>query len=111
MLTPLAFDRPLKLYISATDDSIGSLLAQDTEDSTEKVMYCLSQLLNDAKTRCMPIEKLCLSLFHACTKLKYYLLPREILATCKIDIVRYLLNQPIWKGRLMKWAIKLNVFP
>ena len=29
---------------------------------------------------------------------------------CKIDIVRYLLNRPILQGRLMKWAIKLNVF-
>ena len=29
---------------------------------------------------------------------------------CKIDIVKYLLNQPVLQGRLMKWAIKFNTF-
>ena len=42
VLTPLAFCRPLKLYISATEDSISSLLVQDAEDSTKKEVYYLS---------------------------------------------------------------------
>ena len=58
----------------------------------------------------MLIEKLCMSLFHACTKLEYYLLLREVLVMCKIDIVKFLLNRPVLQGRLMKWAIKLNAF-
>ena len=86
------------------------MLAQDSEDGTERAIYYLSRLLNDAKTRYTPIEKLYLSLFHACTKLKYYLLPREVLVVCKIDIVKYLLNRSVLQGRLMKWAIKLNAF-
>ena len=110
VLTPLTFSRPLKLYISAPDDSIDSLLAQDVEDSTEKVVYYLSQLLNDVETRYKPIEIWCLSLFNAYTKLKYYLLPREVLVMCKIDIVKYLLNRLVLQGTLMKWAIKLNAF-
>ena len=52
--------RPLKLYISAAEDSIGSLLAQDSEDGTERAIYYLSRLLNDVETRYTPIEKLCL---------------------------------------------------
>ena len=98
------------IYISATEDSIGSLLAQDSEDGTEQAIYYLSRLLNDAETRYTPIEKLCLSLFHACTKLEYYLLPREELVVCKIDIVKYLLNWLVFQGRLMKSTIKLNAF-
>ena len=50
VLTTLVLGRPLKLFISAIDESIGSLLAQDAEDGTEIVMYCLSQLLNNAET-------------------------------------------------------------
>ena len=73
-------------------------------------MYYLSYLLNDAEIRYTPIEKLCLSLFYACTKLEYYLLPSEVLVMCKIDIVKYLLNWPVLQGRLMKWAIKFNTF-
>ena len=56
------------------DDSIGSLLAQDAEDATERVVYYLSRLLNDVVTRYILIEKLCLSFFHAYIKLEYYLL-------------------------------------
>ena len=39
VLTPPVFGKPLKLYILATDDSIGSLLGQDAKDGTERVMY------------------------------------------------------------------------
>ena len=55
VLTPPTFGRPLKLYILATDDSIGSLLVQDARDGTERVVYYLSRLLNDADTRYMLI--------------------------------------------------------
>ena len=111
MLTSLAFGRPLKLYMSGIDDSIGSLLAQDAKDGTERVVYYLSHLLNDVETRHTPIEKLCLPLLYACTKLEYYLLPREVLVMCKIDIVKYLLNHPVLQRRLMKWAIKIMLLP
>ena len=50
LLVPHSLGRPLKLYVSATEDSIGSLLAQDSKDGTERVVYYLSRLLNDAKT-------------------------------------------------------------
>ena len=110
VLTSLAFGRPLKLYRLATDDSISSPLAQDVEDGTKRTVYYLSQLLNDAEMRYEPIEKLCSPLFQACTKLEYYLLPREVLVMCKIDIIKYLLNLPVLQGKLMKWAIKLNTF-
>ena len=56
-LTPLALDRLLKLYTL----TICNLLAQDAEDGTEKVIYYLSQLLNDVETRYTPIEKFYLS--------------------------------------------------
>ena len=66
--------------------------------------------MNDPKTRYTHIKKLSLPLFHACTKFEYYFLPREVWVVCKIDIVKYLLNRPVLQGRLMRWAIKLNVF-
>lgn len=102
--------RPLKLHIVVEDQAIDYLLAEDVDDGTERVIYYFSRIMNDAKIRYSSIEKLCLSLYHACTKLEFYLLPREILVLCKIDIVRYLTNRPILQGRLMKWAIKTNAF-
>ena len=41
MISPVA-RRPLKLYISAYDSIIGSMLAQEDEQGNEKVVYYLS---------------------------------------------------------------------
>ena len=50
--------------------------------------------------------KSCLSLYHTCMKLEYYMLPKEVSVICKIDIVKCLLNRPVLQERLMRWAIK-----
>lgn len=57
--------KPLKLYIASEDESIDYLLAQDGDDSTKRVVYCLRRILNDAKTIYTPTYKLCLFLFYA----------------------------------------------
>ncbi|KAM5583915.1 hypothetical protein ABKV19_003675, partial [Rosa sericea] len=41
---------PLKLYISAAEASIGSLLAQDDEDGVEHAVFYLSRTLTDCET-------------------------------------------------------------
>ena len=102
--------KPLKLCISIVKESIDCLLAQDVVDDFEKVIYYLSFLLNDAKIRYIPIEKLCLCLYYAFTKLEYYMLPKMVLVICKIDIVTYLFDRPVLQGRLMRWAIKFHSF-
>ena len=50
------------------------MLSQDDDEGNEKVVYYLSRVLNDAETRYSSIEKLCLSLYFACTKLKTYII-------------------------------------
>jgi hypothetical protein len=49
----------MKLYISASDLTLGSMLAQEDENGDEKAIYYLSRVLNDAETRFSSIEKLC----------------------------------------------------
>ncbi|GFZ01378.1 hypothetical protein Acr_14g0010130 [Actinidia rufa] len=44
VLTPPIKNKPLKLYISATEGSIGSLLAHDKEEGKEQTIYYLSRL-------------------------------------------------------------------
>ncbi|KAM5562428.1 hypothetical protein ABKV19_017579, partial [Rosa sericea] len=41
---------PLKLYISAAEASIGSLLVQDDEDGVEHAVFYLSRTLTDCET-------------------------------------------------------------
>ena len=75
VLVPPRRDKPLKLYISAAEESIGYLLAQDNDAGREQVIFYLSQSLNSPEINYSPVEKLCLALFLAASKLRHYMLP------------------------------------
>jgi hypothetical protein len=77
-LMPPIRNKEMKLYISASDTTIGSMLAQEDEDGEEKAIYYLSRVLNDAETRYTLIEKLCLCLYFSCIKLKHYIKPVDV---------------------------------
>jgi hypothetical protein len=62
-----------RLYIAAQEHVIGIVLMQQ-EDGKEFVVAYLSRRLVDAETRYEFVEKLCLSLYYVCTKLRHYLL-------------------------------------
>ena len=102
ILVPLIPGKPLKLYILMAEELISCLLAQDADDGFKKAIFYLSWVLNDAESRYTPIVKLCLSLYYACMKLEYYMLPKEVSVICKIDIVKYLLNKLVLQGKLMR---------
>ncbi|CAN6566577.1 unnamed protein product [Malus baccata var. baccata] len=63
VLVPPQRGKPLKLYISALEKSIGSLLAQNNEGGKEQAVYYLSRILTEVETRYSPIERLCLALY------------------------------------------------
>lgn len=56
-------DKPLKLYILDTKDSLASLLAQDNEDGHEQSVFYLSRVLQKVECNYSMIEKLCLVLY------------------------------------------------
>ena len=64
--------KSLKLYLSATDITIGSMLAQENESRKEQAVYYLSRILTDVEKRYAVIKKLYLSLYFACMKLRHY---------------------------------------
>ena len=69
---------PLKLYLSIAKESIGCLMAQNNAEGHEQAIYYLSRVLNSAKTRYTPIEKLCFALYFACMKLRHYLIKSQV---------------------------------
>src|SRR5579859_149183 len=56
------------------------------------------------------VEKLCLSLFFSCTKLRHYLMLEECVVVGKADVIRYMLSAPVLKGRIGKWMLGLAEF-
>jgi hypothetical protein len=72
---------PFQLYIVAEDSGIGAVLTQVT-DGKEHIITYLSRHLIDVETRYSFIEKLCLSMFYACSKLNHYLLSSTCVVAC-----------------------------
>jgi hypothetical protein len=60
---------------------IGAVLTQET-DGKEYIVAYESRRMLDAKTRYTFIEKICLSLYYACTKLRHYLLSSTCYGAC-----------------------------
>jgi hypothetical protein len=97
---------PFRLYNAAEDAIIGVVLMQVTEGKEHIITY-LSRCLIDAEIRYAFIEKLCLSLFYACSKLRPYLLSSTCIVACQADVIRHMLQQPILSGKIGKWAYAL----
>jgi hypothetical protein len=97
---------PFRLYIAAEDAVVGAVLTQVTEGKEHIITY-LSQRLINIKTMYSFIEKLCLSLFYACSKLRHYLLSSTCVIACQAAVIKHMLQQPILSGRIEKWAYAL----
>jgi hypothetical protein len=95
---------PFKLYIVAKETIIGAVLTE--EDTNKKIcdfLYCCRLL--DPETRY--IEKLCFSLYYACSKLRHYLLSSTCVVACQADVIKHMLLPPNLSGRIGKWAYTL----
>ncbi|CAL2267317.1 unnamed protein product [Prunus armeniaca] len=110
VLSPPKRGRPLKLYISASEVSIGSLLVQDNKEGKEQAVYYLSRTLTEVKREYSAIERLCLTLYFTAVKLRHYMLPYTIYIIAKTDLIRYMLTRPMLRGRIGKWTLALTEF-
>ena len=81
-------------------------MTQETEGKEYLGTY-IGRRLIDAETEYTFIEKLCLSLYHACTKLWHYLLSSTCIVVCQIDVIKHMLQKPILSGKIGKWAYVL----
>jgi hypothetical protein len=75
-----------RLYIAAENTVIRAVSMQVME-GMEHIM-CLI----DTKTRYSFIEKLSLSLFYACSKLRHYLLSSTYVVACQANVIKHMLQ-------------------
>ena len=102
--------KPLRLYISAQEQSLGALCVQENEEGKEVALYYLSRTLVGAESKYSPIEKMCLSLIFVVQKLKHYMQAHTVQVISKADPKKYILSRPVLNGRLAKWAVILKQY-
>lgn len=100
----------MKLYITVSESTLGSMLAQEDDDGIERATYYLSRIMNDVDTRYTMVEKLCLSLYVSCTKLKNYIKSSNVFVYSHYDIIKHMLSKPILYSRVGKWALALTEY-
>jgi hypothetical protein len=94
------------MYIVVQERVIGAILLQE-EDGKELLVAYVSRHLLDAETRYVFVEKLCLSLYYACSKFRHYILSGSCIVTCQYYVIKHMLLKPILSGRMGKWAYAL----
>ncbi|CAL8993898.1 unnamed protein product [Prunus brigantina] len=110
VLSPPKRGRPLKLYVSASEVSVGSLLFQDNKEGKEQAVYYLSKTLTEVERKYSAIERLCLALYFTAVKLRHYMLPFTIYIIAKTDLIKYMPTRPMLRGRFGKWTLALTEF-
>jgi hypothetical protein len=97
---------PFKMYIAMQERVILAVLLQE-EDGKEFLVAYVSRCLLDAKTWYVFVEKLCLSLYYACSKFRHYILSSSCIVACQYDVIKHILLKPILSGRIGKWTYAL----
>jgi hypothetical protein len=95
-----------KLYVAAQERAIGAVLTQENKGKEFMVAY-LSRRLVDTETRYEFVKNLCLSLYFACNNLRRYLLSSVCTVVCQHDVVKFMLQKPVLRGRIGKWIYSL----
>ena len=108
IISPLLKNKSMKLYIVASECTIGRMLTQEDENGIERAIYYLSRVSNDVETRYHPSEKFCLCFYFSCTKLKHYIKPFDVYVYSHFDIIKHMLSKPVLHSRVGKWALALT---
>ena len=92
MVAPSA-NKELLVYLAASEDVIGVLVAQEV-DGQEKPIYYLSKLLKGPELKYPQTDKLYVALIYAMTKLRHYMITHKVEVITQSDLVKLLLQKP-----------------
>ncbi|KAK8649492.1 hypothetical protein V6N13_130221 [Hibiscus sabdariffa] len=108
VLVPPVPNRPLILYLSVFDNSMGCVLGQhDESGKKERVIYYLSKKFTEYEAKYSPVEKLCCALAWATRRLRQYMLYHTTWLISKLDPLKYMMEAP---ALLARWQMLLSEF-
>ena len=103
ILAPPVLEKPLLLYLTTINTTIGALLAQYLEDSRkENVIYYINKKMTAYEVKYSAFEKTCVALVWATRKLRHYMLTFEVLSIARMDPLKYLMEKLVQDGKTTK---------
>uniref|UniRef100_A0A2N9F0S4 Uncharacterized protein n=1 Tax=Fagus sylvatica TaxID=28930 RepID=A0A2N9F0S4_FAGSY len=111
ILVPPTPGRPLILYLTIQEASMGYMLGQQDETGRkEQAIYYLSKKFTRPETRYMLVEKTCCALAWASKKLRQYMLYYTTWLISRMDPIKYIFEKPSLTGKIARWQVLLSEF-
>ncbi|KAK8705215.1 hypothetical protein V6N13_048821 [Hibiscus sabdariffa] len=103
--------RPLILYLTIYERSMGCVLGQhDESGKKERAIYYLSKRFTDCETRYTLIQKTCCALVWVTKRLRQYLLYHTTWLISKLDPLKFLMEALALTGKMVRWQMLLSEF-
>ncbi|CAN1293896.1 Retrovirus-related Pol polyprotein from transposon 17.6 [Linum perenne] len=108
IVTP-EWDLPFELMCDASDYAVGAILGQRIDKRFRPIFYA-SKTLNEAQRNYTTTEKEMLAIVYALDKFRPYLVLSHVVVFTDHAAIRYLMNKPDAKSRLIRWVLLLSEF-
>ena len=111
ILRPPIPGKPLILYLTVLEGSMGCVLGQhDETGKKEYAIYYLSKKFTDCEQRYCALEKTCCALAWIANRLRQYMLSHTTWLISKMDPIKYIFEKPALTGRIARWQMLLSEF-
>nr|KYP60135.1 Retrovirus-related Pol polyprotein from transposon 17.6 [Cajanus cajan] len=101
ILVPPVSGRPLIMYLTILDESMGCVLGQhDDSGRREQAVYYLSKKFTNYEIRYSLLERACCALAWAAHCLRQYILSHNTWLVSKMDPIKYIFEKPALTKRI-----------
>ena len=111
VLVPSVLGRPLILYLTVHERSMGCVLGQHDETGRkEHAIYYLSKKFTDYESKYSSLEKMCCALAWTAQKLKQYMFYHTTWLIARLDPIKYIFEKPSLLEKIARWQVLLSKF-
>ncbi|RDX84795.1 Retrovirus-related Pol polyprotein from transposon opus, partial [Mucuna pruriens] len=102
--------KPLILYLTMLEESIGGILGQRDASRKEQAIYYLNKKFTKCKQRYSTLERTCCALVWAAKRLRQYMLAHTTWLIAKMDPLKYIFEKPALTGRIACWQMVVSEY-